>query len=84
MTSHFFQFTETAQNSLAPGEHPPLVGLKSYGEKRHKVRRLANHHIHAILKEFSCQNPDDLEIYFSLFSIKENAFVSERVLVRFY
>jgi hypothetical protein len=76
-----FQFTETAQNSLAPGERPPLVGLGSYGDKRAKVRRLSNHHLHAILKEFSAQSPDDLEIYFSLFSVKENSFVSERVLV---
>ena len=81
MTYSCFQFTETAQNSMAPGEIPAMVGLTSHGDRRHKVRRLANHHLHVALKEFSCQNPDELEIYFSLFSVKENAFVSERVLV---
>ena len=59
-----------------------MLGLMSHGDRRHKVRRLTNHHLHAIVKEFSCQHSDDLEIYFSLFSVKENAFVSERVLVR--
>ena len=34
---------------MAPGEIPAMVGLTSHGDRRHKVRRLANHHLHVAL-----------------------------------
>ena len=71
---------DTAQKLLHPGEKPPMAGLSSHIEKKRDLRKQINHHIHIKMTEFSyaCE---DLEIYFSLFSAKENLYVSEKVLV---
>ena len=72
------QHVETAQKLLHPGERPPMAGLSSHVEKKRDVRKQINHHLHMILTEFSYAL-EDLEIYFSLFSNKENCYVSEKV-----
>ena len=55
-----------------------MAGLSSHVEKKRDVRKQINHHLHMILTEFS-YSLEDLEIYFSLFSNKENCYVSEKV-----
>ena len=73
-----FQHVETAQKLLHPGERPPMAGLCSLVEKKREVRKQINHHLHMVLTEFSYPL-EDLEIYFSLYSSKENNYVSEKV-----
>ena len=71
---------DTSQKLLHPGEKPPMAGLSSHVEKKRDLRKQINHHLHINLTEFSYPS-EDLEIYFSLFSTKENCFVSEKVLM---
>ena len=44
------------------------------------IRKQINHHLHITLTEFSYPS-EELEIYFSLYSTKENCYVSEKVLM---
>jgi hypothetical protein len=80
---YFFQHIDTAQKLLHPGERPPMDGLSSASDKKRDLKRQSNHHIHIDMTEFSYPwNNDDLEVYFSLYSTKENSYVSERVIVQ--
>lgn len=75
----FNRHMETSQRLLHPGERPPMAGLASHIEKKRDLRKLINHHLHIQLVEFSYPS-EDLEIYFSLFSSKDQGqFVSEKV-----
>ena len=74
----WFQHVETAQKLLHPGERPPMTGLCSHVDKKREVRKQVNHHLHMILTEFSYPL-EDLEIYFSLYSTKDNNYVSEKI-----
>ena len=76
-----FQHVDTAQKLLHPGERPPMAGLSSHIEKKRDLRKQINHHLHIILTEFSYPY-EDLEIYFSLYSLKESSYVSEKVLLQ--
>jgi hypothetical protein len=71
---------DTSQKLLHPGEKPPMAGLCSHVEKKRDLRKQINHHLHITLTEFSYPS-EELEIYFSLYSTKENCYVSEKVLI---
>ena len=69
---------DTTQKLLHPGEKPPMAGLSSHVEKKRDLRKQVNHHLYVTLTEFSYPS-EDLEVYFSLYSTKENNYVSEKV-----
>ena len=55
-----------------------MTGLCSHVDKKREIRKQVNHHLHMILTEFSYPL-EDLEIYFSLYSTKDNNYVSEKI-----
>lgn len=76
-----FQNVDTAQKLLHPGERPSMAGLSSHIEKKRDLRKNVNHHIYVKLTEFSYPLSEDIEIFISLYSAKDNAYVSEKFRV---
>ncbi len=57
-----------------------MAGLHSLLEKKWDLKKQLNHHLHIVLTEFSYPIAfEELEVYFSLYSSKESAYVSEKV-----